>query len=464
MITKEQIVELKKNNPSGLHTLIQQKADSREILFVLENLGYLPRGFDASVLVPLLKHSNDQVRLWTVKNLGKVTDPRFMKLLLESATQDTDSMVRREAVSSIGRMRNQKAIPYLTQLLNDSDPKIVLQAIRGLLVFRANLPVKEQLKKLATHPNETVQSVIRKEFFQNSNGHEPKEEHAKSPVFMQNVVVQGNVQEILKHVPDESIHLTFTSPPYYNARDYSIYESYNAYLDFLTQVFCQVYRVTKEGRFLIVNTSPVIVPRVSRAHSSKRYPIPFDLHARLVQNGWEFIDDIIWLKPETSVKNRNAGFLQHRKPLGYKPNPTTEYLMVYRKQTDKLLDWNMRAYEWNTVQESRVQGGYETSNVWKIDPTFDKVHSAVFPVELCNRVITFYSYKGDLVFDPFAGSGTLGRAARNLGRFFFLTEQERKYVERMKQDLVEKDLFGNETRFLTLEQFADLSSRTKPTD
>lgn len=177
MITKEQLTELKQNNLSGLHQLIQEKSDSREILFVLENLGYLPRGFDASILVPFLKHQNDQVRLWTVKNLGKVSDARYLKLLLDSATHDTDSMVRREAVSSIGRMRNPKAIPYLTQLLNDSDPKIVLQAIRGLLVFRANLPVKQALENLATHPNEMVQSVIRKEFHQTANGHEPKEEH-----------------------------------------------------------------------------------------------------------------------------------------------------------------------------------------------------------------------------------------------------------------------------------------------
>lgn len=456
MLTKEYLAELKQNRLPELYRLIQENAGSRELLFVLENLGYLPYGFDASILVPFLKHQNDQVRLWTVKNLGKVTDPRFLKMLFETATQDADSMVRREAVSSIGRMRTPKAIPYLTQLLNDSDPKIVLQAIRGLLVFRANLPVKEQLKKLETHPNEMIQSVIRREFSQTSNGHQDKSEHAKSPDFMKNVVVHGDVRQILRVVPSESIHLTFTSPPYYNARDYSIYQSYNDYLDFLTEVFCEVHRVTKEGRFLIVNTSPVIVPRVSRAHSSKRYPIPFDLHSRLVQHGWEFIDDIIWLKPETSVKNRNAGFLQHRKPLGYKPNPTTEYLMVYRKETDKLLDWNMRAYEWKTIEESRIKGDYETSNVWRIDPTFDKVHSAVFPAELCNRVITFYSYKGDLVFDPFAGSGTLGRAARNLGRFFFLTEQEGKYIERMKQDLSKKNFVGSEAQFLTLLEFEKL--------
>jgi DNA modification methylase len=223
-------------------------------------------------------------------------------------------------------------------------------------------------------------------------------------------------------------------------------------------VFQETHRITKEGRFLIVNTSPVIVPRASRAHSSKRYPIPFDLHARLVQIGWEFVDDIVWLKPESSVKNRNAGFLQHRKPLAYKPNATTEYLMVYRKETDKLLDWNMRQYDWDTIETSRIKGDYETSNVWRIDPTFDRVHSAVFPIELCNRVIKFYSYTSDLVFDPFGGSGTFARAARALDRFFFLTEQEQKYVERMKQDMLGKSLFTKrETKFLTIEQFIQLA-------
>ncbi len=81
--------------------------------------------------------------------------------------------------------------------------------------------------------------------------------------------------------------------------------------------------------------------------------------------------------------------MQHRKPLGYKPNCVTEYLMVYRKQTEKLLDWNIRSYDYQTVEESKVADGYETTNVWRIDPTFDKVHSAIFPVELCKRVIQY---------------------------------------------------------------------------
>jgi DNA modification methylase len=177
-----------------------------------------------------------------------------------------------------------------------------------------------------------------------------------------------------------------------------------------------------------------------------------------VQNGWEFIDDIIWLKPEASVKNRIGGFMQHRKPLGYKPNAVTEYLMVYRKQTEKLLDWNIRSYTYETVEESKVADGYETTNVWKIDPCFDKVHSAIFPVELCKRVIQYYSYKGDLIFDPFGGSGTVGRTAKALDRLFFLTEQEPKYFEYMQLKQKKPTLFKErKTRFLTLEQFKEIA-------
>jgi hypothetical protein len=55
--------------------------------------------------------------------------------------------------------------------------------------------------------------------------------------------------------------------------------------------------------------------------------------------------------------------MQHRKPLGYKPNTITEYLMVYRKSTEKLLDWNIRSYINEIVEGSKVADGYETTNV-----------------------------------------------------------------------------------------------------
>ncbi len=456
IITKELVTELKHKENGEIASLINNYRDIGSINFILESLGQLPSGFNSSFLYDLLEHNHSQVRLNAVKNIGKLNGKTNIEKLTELYKKETDTSVRREIISSIGRQRNSINKPLLFNFLEDEDPKIVCQAIRGLLVFGKDNDVIEHLKPLINHPNEMVRTVIYKEYFAKENQSKSVLSHTETYDFLKNTVVNADVLEAIKLVPDESVHLTFTSPPYYNARDYSIYPSYEAYLEFLDKVFKETHRITKEGRFLIVNTSPIIIPRVSRSHSSKRHGIPFDLHHYLVKNGWEFIDDIVWLKPEASVKNRIGGFMQHRKPLGYKPNCVTEYLMVYRKQTEKLLDWNIRSYDHQTVENSKVADGYENTNVWKIDPCFDKVHSAIFPVELCKRVIQYYSYKGDLIFDPFGGSGTVGKTAKALDRFFFLTEQEPKYFEYMQAKNKPQGIFNErETKFLTLEQFKE---------
>ncbi|MDI6780766.1 MAG: DNA methyltransferase [bacterium] len=460
MITKEYIKELKINGNGDLSELARNNlSNAGNLVSILKNLGHLPVNFDGKWLLELTNSRFSQVRELAVKNIAKLTQHEYLETLKKIIKTDTDTNVRREAVSAIGRMRNINNKKILIEILQDTDPKIVCQAIRGLLVFKNDEEINNSLKTLINHENEMIRTVIYKEYFAKEQKQESVLPHAKTYEYLKNVIVNGDVREILKNVPNESIHLTFTSPPYYNARDYSIYPSYEAYLSFLEQVFLETYRITKEGRFLIVNTSPIIIPRISRAHSSKRYPIPFDIHHYLMQMGWEFIDDIIWLKPEYSVKNRIGGFQQHRKPLAYKPNSVTEYLMVYRKQTEKLIDWNIHQYDYHTVEQSKVPEGYETTNVWKIDPKFDKIHSAVFPVELCKRVVEYYSFKGDLIFDPFAGSGTLGRTAKNLDRYFFLTEQEPTYFEYMKTFVRKEGLFNlfkeKPTLFLTLKEFKE---------
>lgn len=454
-LTKEFIRNLKLQGNGRLATLAkQQYSNSGNLVFILENLGQLPKLFDAQWIVSLLTYQNENVRFWAVKNIGKLNSEDYLELLFNTANKDESTLVRREAVSSIGRMRSQNAIPFLTTMLSNEDPKIVCQAVRALLVFKGNNSIDNSLKELINHENEMVRTIIYKEYFADQKIKKSVLPHSESYSYLRNIVVNGDVRDVLKYVPEESVHLTFTSPPYYNARDYSIYPSYEAYLNFLDEVFRETYRITKEGRFLIVNTSPIIVPRISRAHSSKRYPIPFDLHYYLMKMGWEFIDDIVWKKPEYSVKNRIGGFQQHRRPLAYKPNSVTEYLMVYRKKTDKLIDWNIKQYDTEIVNESKVGDEFETTNVWEICPKSDKIHSAIFPAELCKRVVEYYSFKGDLIFDPFGGSGTLGRTAKKLGRKFFLTEKEPKYFEYMKTFQAKGNLFEKEvTQFLTLEQF-----------
>lgn len=458
-VNREVIDELK-NDTRALLSFLQNQNDGT-IVYALEKLGRLENGYTREPLLNLLNNQNENIRALSVKNLAKLSDLSLLPVFVKYASFDESTEVRREAVSAVGRLRNEKAIPTLVRFLTDNDPKVVMQAIRGLLVFTYRLDIKQELKKLLNHPNELIKEVVNKEVNGFSYQSNSSQKHDEFPSFLRNIVVQGDVQEALKYVPDESIHLTFTSPPYYNARDYSIYQSYDEYLNFLESVFKEVHRATKEGRFFVLNTSPIIIPRISRAHASKRYPIPYDIHPLLVKMGWEFIDDIIWVKPEASVKNRNAGFLQHRKPLAYKPNAISEMLMVYRKKTDKLIDWNIWQYNWDKVKRSKVLDKYETTNIWRIDPTFDRVHSAVFPIELCNRVIKFYSFVGDLVFDPFAGSGTLGRAAANLERNFFLTEKEAKYINRIKEELCKgSNLFNlknHQSNFVDIKTFISLS-------
>jgi len=449
--------KITKNSPEKIYELTL-KNNYGALIRLLNRLGRIPADFDKKPLLDLLKHENEIIRCLAVKNLAKLGDNALVNVFINIVEKDNSSSVRREAISAIGRLRNSSNIQILFKFLGDSDPEIILQAIRGLLVFKKDKDVQDRLNKLDNHPNEIIQDIIKKEFRNKfSNGFNPT--HITSPNFMKNTVVHGDVREVLKYVPKESVHLTFTSPPYYNARDYSIYLSYKEYLAFLKEVFKEVYRITKEGRFFILNSSPVIIPRVGRQYSSKRYPIPYDIHPLLIKMGWEFIDDIVWEKPEASAKNRNAGFLQHRKPLGYKPNPCTECVMVYRKKTDKLIDWNIKQYPKNIIEESKINGDFVSSNVWKICPTFDKTHSAVFPLELCNKIIKYYSFKGDLVFDPFAGSGTLGKSAMDLNRFFFLTEKEKKYFDRIKENISQNNLLHITNfipRFLNIEKFREV--------
>jgi DNA modification methylase len=410
-----------------------------EILKKLKSLGRLDKNFEDKDLLLIYSVSpNKDIRYLAINNLAKLNDESLLNNFSELLDSESTSRNRREIASAIGRLRNENAIPFMKKMLKDSDPNVVLQSIRGLLVFKDDKKIEKVLLQLKEHENELVRKVIDIEFFDNS---EYSNNHAESPDYLKNCIVNEDVLSALKKVDNESIHLTFTSPPYYNARDYSIYDSYESYIQFLAKVFKEIHRITKEGRFFILNTSPIIIPRVGRKYSSTRYPIPLDLHHEISKMGWEYIDDIVWVKPEPSAKNRVAGFNMHRKPLAYKPNCVTESIMVYRKKSNKLIDWIFKQYPDEIVKKSKVKDGYETSNVWHIDPSFDKKHSAIFPLELCEKVINYYSLEGDLIFDPFAGSGSVGVAAKKNNRNFFLTEIDKNYFNLIKEKL-SGDLFG----------------------
>lgn len=253
------------------------------------------------------------------------------------------------------------------------------------------------------------------------------------------IIVKGDAESALDAFPDGVAGLAFTSPPYYNARpEYAEWESYDGYLAKIGRVVAEVHRVLDEGRFLVMNTAPVLLRRQSRSHASKRIGVPFDLHGVIVGQGFDFIDDIVWLKPEGAgwATGRGRRFAADRNPLQYKAVPVTEYLMVYRKQTDRLIDWNIREQaDHESVAASKIGDDYERTNVWRIKPASSPNHPAVFPLELADRVVRYYSFETDLVLDPFAGSGTTAVAAAAAGRRFAMVEVDDGYVESTKSRL-----------------------------
>lgn len=245
-------------------------------------------------------------------------------------------------------------------------------------------------------------------------------------------------------LPEESVNLIFTSPPYYSAKmEYADYVDYDDYLNHLRHVIRLGHRVLSEGRFFVINVSPIILKRRSRNEQSKRLNIPFDLHPIFLDEGFDFIDDILWVKSEGAgwASMRGTGFARTRVPLRYKTNPITEYVLVYRKHTDRLIDWNINKHPIpEDVEASKVPDGYEPTNVWKIQPVSHDLHPAVFPPELARRVIQFYSLKNDVVLDPFAGIGTTAHVAREMGRRYVMIERDETYFSRMVSDLLDLDM------------------------
>jgi len=291
------------------------------------------------------------------------------------------------------------------------------------------------LHEKTTKPEMLEARLLKKDEVQANKKRHQKADYPISS--LRNTVGQGDCVELIEEMPAASVDLIFTSPPYFNARpEYSDYEQYEQYLFKMRQVIKRAHRVLNEGRFFVINTAPVLLRRASRNQSSKRIAVPFDLHRIFIEEGYDFIDDIIWVKPEGAgwATGRGRRFAADRNPLQYKAVPVTEYVLVYRKRTDLLIDWHIRNHpEPDVIAASKIGDDYERTNVWRIQPNTNSAHPAAFPLELAQKVIQYYSFKGDVIMDPFAGSGTVGAAASQLGRRFVLFEINPDYIRMIQE-------------------------------
>jgi site-specific DNA-methyltransferase (adenine-specific) len=255
--------------------------------------------------------------------------------------------------------------------------------------------------------------------------------------------------EEMPEIGDNCVALTVTSPPYWNAIDYDIHASdksqhyrtraysngfseYEEYLDWLQRIFSEVLRVTKPGGFCAIVIGTVL-------QEGRHYPVPFDTTHLMTKIGWEFHQDIIWHKCTAGVK-RAGVTIQKPYPGYYYPNIMTEYILVFKKP-------GLAIYK-NVPDEDKESAAYPinrlftmdiANNVWHIAPVppdhLD--HPCPFPEEIPYRLVSVYSYPGDLVLDPFAGSGQTLKVAKHLNRSYVGYEIIDKYVALAGQRLHE---------------------------
>lgn len=255
-----------------------------------------------------------------------------------------------------------------------------------------------------------------------------------------NKIISSSCED-MKEVTDNSISLTVTSPPYWNAVNYDIHSlsngdnyrtrevvlTYEQYLDWLVKIFLEVYRCTKEGGFLSIIIGTILF-------EGKHYPIPHDLTTRLVSNGWEFHQDIIWHKTTAGIK-RAGSFIQHPYPGYFYPNIMTEYILVFRKPGEAIYKGHIENKEDSRFPINEIFVNDIANNIWHIAPVPPRFidHPCPFPEEIPYRLISLYSYKGDTVLDPFCGSGQTLKVARNLDRNYVGYDIIERYVELSKK-------------------------------
>jgi site-specific DNA-methyltransferase (adenine-specific) len=255
--------------------------------------------------------------------------------------------------------------------------------------------------------------------------------------------------ETMSEIPDGSVALTVTSPPYWNAIDYDIhasdksqhyrtraygngYTEYSHYLDWLENIFTEILRVTKPGGFCAMVIGTVLL-------DGKHYPVPFDSVARLTQKGWEFHQDIIWHKCTAGVK-RAGVTIQKPYPGYFYPNIMTEYILVFRKPGPPIYHNRSKAQKAEAEYPiNRLFTMDVANNIWHIAPVPPDLldHPCPYPEEIPYRLISMYSYPGELVLDPFMGSGQTLKVAYHLGRSYVGYEIIGKYVELAKRRIKE---------------------------
>lgn len=254
----------------------------------------------------------------------------------------------------------------------------------------------------------------------------------------------------MNDLPDESVHLIVTSPPYFNIKDYSLdghqkekqakratgqigdISEYNAYIEEMLKVWIECERVLRPNGKLAINTPLMPMPKKNLTTHYNRhiFNINSDIeHSILSRTNLYLLDLFIWNRTNPS---KRLMFGSYPYPRNFYAQNTIEFVNVFVKDGTPQNNLPKKIKEQSKLSEK--EWIEYTKQVWdlpipnKNDAAFGK-HAAIMPEEIARRCIRLYTYVGDVVLDPFAGSGTTLKAAKHLKRNYVGYEIAKSYKE-----------------------------------
>ncbi|MBU2565408.1 MAG: site-specific DNA-methyltransferase, partial [Candidatus Thermoplasmatota archaeon] len=204
------------------------------------------------------------------------------------------------------------------------------------------------------------------------------------------------------------------------------------YLGVLRRVAKELFRVTAEGRIVVLNLDDMLV-------NGEKFPIVSDATKIFQEAGFKYRDRIIWKKPEgyLRISRRSGVVLQNPYPMYFYPDNLLESIIIFQKGKFNYRSIPKEIREKSKINTKEFQGKKWFMTLWEMNnvmpgSTLEK-DIAAFPDELPYRIIKLFSYVGETVLDPFAGSGTTTKIARRLGRNSIGIEIKKSLVSIIKK-------------------------------